>query len=155
EGQGGCTFLDPLNPVKSTRPLLEEAERFAKSLPPVKTRFKDPQTPKKDFIISVTLEFLVDDLAGRMHEEKKLRAAFNRDIANKVLFVVDDELRYLKKVKLRGVPDRAKLFQELRQRNPSKQLTILAELPQEEAYTLWKRHMLREQGQEQEHASES
>ncbi|HBO0987377.1 TPA: DUF3085 domain-containing protein [Pseudomonas aeruginosa] len=56
----------------------KEATRFAADL---------PDAIIHGISISVTLDFLVDFLAARTHEERQLKAAFRRDIANKVLFV--------------------------------------------------------------------
>jgi hypothetical protein len=57
----------------------------------------------------MTLDFLVDELADAMHAERKLRAAFNRDIGNKVLFIKDGKLLFLKGIKLKAIADRQRI----------------------------------------------
>lgn len=138
DGHGGATFVFPR---QGKRDRLAEAEDFAKSLPPEVTEFDDPQDSSRRFEIDITLDYLVDSLAGSMHAEKKIRAAFNRDISNKVMFIKGDKLLFLKGVKLRAIPDRKAYFAALhaRQKEP---IIILAELPPEEAFALWKPHAI-------------
>ena len=135
DGHGGATYLYAR---EGKRDRLDEAEAFAASLPPEVTEFDDPQDSSRRFTIDFTLEYLVDSLAIVMHEDRRIRASFNRHMASKVMYVRDGKLMYLKNVKLKTVTDRADLFARLRARHPEP-ITILAELPADEAFTLWKR----------------
>jgi hypothetical protein len=137
DGHGGCTFIRAL---KGAHAKLAEAEAFAKSLPPVEIPHDDPS---RNFTIDVTLDYLVDLLASQIHSDRKVRAAFKRDIANKVLYVKDDELLYLKGVRLKAVNDRSALFAQLRAKHGA-DLIILAELPPDEGFDLWRRYVLQE-----------
>ncbi|CAI1236409.1 hypothetical protein [Serratia ficaria] len=136
DGHGGMTFVCARDGKQSK---LSEAEQFAASLPPVVTDYDDPQDSSRKFTFQVTLDYLVDELANAMHADKKVRAAFNRDIGNKVLFVKDGKLLFLKGVRLRTITDRPAYFDRLRaaQKQP---IIILAELAPDEAFALWKRH---------------
>lgn len=138
DGHGGCTFLHPL---KGAQAGLAEAEAFAKSLPAVVTEYDDPHDPSRKFTIEVTLDYLVDHLVQQMHEDRKTRAAFKRDFSNKLLFIKDQRLLFLKGVKLKTVPDRASLYADLRAKHGAG-LIILNELPSEEAFALWKQHVV-------------
>ncbi|HGH4624734.1 TPA: hypothetical protein ACJIWQ_000633 [Enterobacter hormaechei] len=136
DGHGGMTFVRSRDGKQSK---LSEAEQFAASLPAVVTDYDDPQDRSRKFTIQITLDYLVDDLANTMHADKKIRAAFNRDIGNKVLFVKDGKLLFLKGAKLKTVTDRPAYFARLRaaQKQP---IVILAELAPDEAFALWKKH---------------
>ncbi|MFH0083659.1 hypothetical protein ACG3OY_30985, partial [Pseudomonas aeruginosa] len=70
-----------------------------------------------------------------MHAERKLRTAFNRDIGNKVLFIKDGRLLFLKGIKLKAIADRAAYFAKLRSRQDQPSV-ILAELPADEAFAI-------------------
>ena len=140
DGHGGCTSLRPL---EHNRAKLAEAEAFAKTLPPVIIEHDDDSS--RNFTISVTLEFLVDSLASQTHSDKKLRAAFKRQINNQVLFIRDGKLLHLQGVQLKAVTNKSALFSQLRAKQ-KEDIIILAELPLEEAFVLWKRHMLEEGG---------
>lgn len=131
EGRGGCTFLQPL---KGADQRFAEAEAFAKSFPAVTSEYIESGGRSHQFTIDVDLEYIVDQLAHDMH----LRAAFNRDIAGKTLFIKNNQLIYLKGVKLSKVADKAALFKELRTIRGAE--IILAELPRDEAFVLWKKH---------------
>ena len=128
DGHGGSTFLRALNGKAA---LLAQAEAFAKGLPP--TPLDLGQEGEDPHYIDMTLDFLVDELADAMHAERKVRAAFNRDIGNKVLFI--------KGIKLKAIADRAAYFAKLRSRQ-AQPIVILAELPPEQAFDLWKQHVL-------------
>ena len=128
DGHGGSTFLRALN-GKTT--LLAQAEAFAKGLPPAPLDLG--QEGEDPHYIDMTLDFLVDELADAMHAERKVRAAFNRDIGNKVLFI--------KGIKLKAIADRKAYFASLRTRQ-AQPIVILAELPPERAFDLWKQHVL-------------
>ena len=91
DGHGGSTFLRALN-GKTT--LLAQAEAFAKGLPPAPLDLG--QEGEDPHYIDMTRDFLVDELADAMHAERKVRAAFNRDIGNKVLFIKDGKLLFIK-----------------------------------------------------------
>ncbi|WP_432757664.1 hypothetical protein [Pseudomonas aeruginosa] len=99
DGHGGSTFLRALN-GKTT--LLAQAEAFAKGLPPAPLDLG--QEGEDPHYIDMTLDFLVDELADAMHAERKVRAAFNRDIGNKVLFIKDGKLLFIKGIKLKLSP---------------------------------------------------
>ena len=75
DGHGGSTFLHAL---KGKEQLLFEAQAFAKGLPPalldLDQEGEDPHS------INMTLDYLVEELAASIHGERKIRAAFNRDI---------------------------------------------------------------------------
>ena len=128
DGHGGSTFVHALNGKAA---LLAQAEAFAKGLPPAPLDLghegEDPH------YIDMTLDFLIDELADAMHAERKVRAAFNRDIGNKVLFI--------KGIKLKAIADRKAYFASLRARQ-AQPIVILAELPPEQAFDLWKQHVL-------------
>jgi hypothetical protein len=136
DGHGGMTFIHARD---GKQPKLAEAEQFAESLPPEITEYDDPQDSSRKFSFEVTLDYLVDHLANTMHADKKIRAAFNRDIGNKVLFVKDGKLLFLKGVKLKTITDRPAYFTRLRavQKQP---IVILAELAPDEAFAIWKQH---------------
>src|SRR3546814_18671116 len=87
----------------------------------------------------MTLDFLIDELADAMHAERKVRAAFNRDIGNKVLFIKDGKLLFIKGIKLKAIADRKAYFASLRARQ-AQPIVILAELAPEQAFDLWKQH---------------
>ena len=118
---------------------VSEAEVFAKSLPPVVTEYDDPNDPSQRWSINVTLEYLVDHIAEETHADRKIRTAFNRDIANKVLFIKDGRLLFLKGVKLKEIPDKAALVENLRVKHGAG-IQILNALPPDEAFPLWKKH---------------
>ena len=111
DGHGGSTFLHALNGKAG---LLAQAEAFAKGLPPAPLDLghesEDPH------YIDMTLDFLVDELADAMHAERKVRAAFNRDIGNKVLFIKEGKLLFIKGIKLKAIADRKAYFASLRAR---------------------------------------
>ena len=136
DGHGGSTFLRALNGKAA---LLAQAEAFAKGLPP--TPLDLGQEGEDPHYIDMTLDFLVDELADAMHAERKVRAAFNRDIGNKVLFIKDGKLLFIKGIKLKAIADRKAYFASLRARQ-AQPIVILAELPPEQAFDLWKQHVL-------------
>ena len=135
-GNGGSTFLRALDGKKA---LLAQAEAFAKGLPPAPLDLG--QEGEDPHYIDMTLDFLVDELADAMHADRKVRAAFNRDIGNKVLFIKDGKLLFIKGIKLKAIADRAAYFAKLRSRQ-AQPIVILAELPPEQAFDLWKQHVL-------------
>ncbi|MFO6334023.1 hypothetical protein ACLBVB_29200, partial [Pseudomonas aeruginosa] len=65
----------------------------------------------------------------------------NRDIGNKVLFIKDGKLLFIKGIKLKAIADRKAYFASLRARQ-AQPIVILAELPPEQAFDLWKQHVL-------------
>jgi len=136
DGHGGSTFLQALNGKAA---LLTQAEAFAKGLPPAPIDLG--QEGEDPHYIDMTLDFLVDELADAMHAERKVRSAFNRDIGNKVLFIKDGKLKFLKGIKLKAIADRKAYFASLRARQ-AQPIVILAELPPEQAFDLWKQHVL-------------
>lgn len=138
DGHGGSTFVRALQ-GQAVR--LAQAEKFAKSLPP--TVLDIEREGGEPLHIDMTLDFLIDQLADAMHAERKVRTAFNRDIGNKVLFIKDGKLLFLKCIKLKAIADRTAYFAALRSRQ-DKPIVILAELPTDEAFDLWKQHVLGE-----------
>ncbi|EMY8159280.1 hypothetical protein ABCU96_001756 [Klebsiella pneumoniae] len=80
-------------------------------------------------------------MAEAQHAERKLRTAYARDITNKVLFIKNGKLLFLKGIKLKAIADRAGYFAALRARQETP-IVILAELPPDEAFALWKQHVL-------------
>ncbi|MEQ2319355.1 hypothetical protein WGE86_15380 [Xanthomonas euvesicatoria pv. euvesicatoria] len=136
DGHGGSTFVRAL---QGQAALLAQAEEFAKSLPPASLDVE--REDDEPLLIDMTLDFLVDQLADAMHAERKLRTAFNRDIGNKVLFIKDGRLLFLKGIKLKAIAERAAYFAKLRSRQ-DQPIVILAELPADEAFAIWKQHVL-------------
>ena len=106
DGHGGSTFVRAL---QGQAALLAQAEEFAKSLPPASLDVE--REDDEPLLIDMTLDFLVDQLADAMHAERKLRAAFNRDIGNKVLFIKDGRLLFLKGIKLKAMPTAQRISQ--------------------------------------------
>lgn len=135
-GHGAMTFIHARD---GKRAKLAEAEQFAESLPPEVTEYDDPQDSSRKFTIQITLDYLVDHLANTMNSDRKIRTAFNRDIGNKVLFVKDGKLLFLKGVKLKTISDKQACFAKLRAKQ-NQPIVILAELATDEAFALWKQH---------------
>ncbi|ASD11632.1 hypothetical protein [Pseudomonas aeruginosa] len=138
EGHGGTAFI---HAKKGKAAQLAEAEQFARSLPPDTLEGGVSGQDAEPLLIKVTLDYLVDQLAEAMHADRKLRAAYARNTANKVLLVKDGKLLFLKGIKLKAIADRAAYFKGLRARQ-GQHIVILAELPPDEAFTLWKQHVL-------------
>ena len=136
DGNGGSTFLRALNGKAA---LLAQAEAFAKGLPPAPLDLGQPG--EEPHYIEMRLDFLVDELADAMHTDRKVRTLFNRQIGDKVLFVKDGKLKFLKGVKLKTIADRKAYFAALRARQ-AQPIVILAELAPDEAFALWKQHAL-------------
>ncbi len=136
DGHGGSTFLRALNGKAA---LLAQAEAFAKGLPP--TPLDLGQEGEDPHYIDMTLDFLIDELADAMHAERKVRAAFNRALGNTVPIIKDGNLLFIKGIKLKAIADRAAYFAKLRSRQ-AHPIVILAELPPEQAFDLWKQHVL-------------
>ncbi|WP_193073442.1 hypothetical protein [Pseudomonas sp. FME51] len=137
DGHGGSTFLRALDGQAAQ---LAEAEAFARHLPPDRVEGVSGQDDDP-LIINITLDYLVDHLAEAQHAERKLRKAYNRDITNKLLFIKTDKLLFLKGIKLKTIADRPAYFAALRARQKVP-IVILAELPPDEAFALWKKHVL-------------
>ncbi|MFL9883237.1 hypothetical protein PQR66_09385 [Paraburkholderia agricolaris] len=136
-GHGGGTDLHPL---RSTQARLAEAEALAQSLPPFVTSHGGPDQSSENFTIEMSLDFLIDLLVSDMHFERKMRASFKRDFGNKAMFVRDGGLRFLKGNVLEKYADKTILFAQMR-KTFGDSIVILNELPMEEAFSLWKRHM--------------
>lgn len=135
EGHGGMTFI---HAIGNKRTLLSAAEKFAESLPPKLC----PNLPLKDgkpFSIDITLDYLVDVLANALHEDRKLRTTYSRS-KNKVVFIKDNKVFSLQKIKLDSLKDRPAFFASLRE-TYGQSIVILAELPPDEAFALWKQHI--------------
>lgn len=138
DGRGGATHLRA-HAGKSAA--LRCAEQYAESLPPHPIASEQLGNGVEPLLLNITLDYLVDQLAGAMHVERKLRAAFNRDVSNKVMYIQGRKLLYLKGVKLKAIVDHNSYFATLRA-NQGQRIVILAELPIDEAYALWKLHVL-------------
>lgn len=138
DGRGGATYLRPLSRDRTS---LAEAEAFAATLADYVMDDDATDDPSKRLTIAMTLDFLVDLLVEDMHSNRKLRAAFQRDIGNKALFIRQGRLVFVKGVKLKTVPDRPRLYQQIRDQFGS-DIVVLNELPIEEAFALWKAHMI-------------
>lgn len=133
EGHGGMTVLRPIIGLgKNTREPLKAAEAFAATL----------TDPSNDGNTPIALDHLVDCIACAMHEDKRLRNRFNRDIRNKVLFIKNEKVVFLRNTNLRDIKDRPAYFARLR-REQKADIIILDELPREEAFILWKRYVVR------------
>ena len=68
-----------------------------------------------------------------MQQPEKVRAAFERDLGNKLLFIDG--------INLKAIADRKAYFASLRARQ-AQPIVVLAELGQDEAFALWKQHVL-------------
>ena len=95
----------------------------------------------------MSLDFLVDLLADQEYEDKRVRALFRRDFAKKILFVTNNKLLYLRRVKRDSCSDAdlRRLHAQVRAKH-GPETTILSDLGVEEAYVLWKRFVLKEEG---------
>lgn len=127
QGHGGATDFRAL---KGQEHRLNEAEAYAKTLPPVQTQISKDQTTDLPVDLELLIDILVDDL--------RLLRDFNRDFNNKAMFIIQGTLRYLRGVKLRTVTDRAALFQRIRTQHGAE--IVLNELPREKAFVLWRRY---------------
>lgn len=140
EGHGGMTVLHAITGAEAT---LAAAETFAKGLPPLITEHPDPRDPTRKLELAMSLEFLVDLLANHKHENKRVQSLFRRDFTRKVLFVADNQLRYLKGVnpKKCTAAEIRRLHAQIRSRH-GPETPILSELSEAEALALWKRLVL-------------
>lgn len=138
DGHGGSTRLLAL---QGQRDRFAEAEAFAASLPPDVTEYEDPHDSSGRLTIAITLDYLVDGLAADEHAEKKMRAAFKRQMNSKLLFVKNGKLVFLKGVNPQTILDRPAYFAKLRARQ-TVPIVILAELPPAEALEVFRRHVL-------------
>ncbi|WP_269495565.1 hypothetical protein [Castellaniella sp. S9] len=136
DGRGGSTFLHALEGKASQ---LSDAKQFATGLPPAQFEGGVTGQDNTPLVIEMTLDFLVDQLAETLHTDRKLRTAFSRDIGNKVLFIKNGKLLFLKGVKLKTITDRPAYFTALRARQ-ALPIVILAELAPDEAFVVWKRY---------------
>jgi hypothetical protein len=139
DGHGGYTFL---RARKGSQEKLAEAEAFAKTLPPLVTNHDHPGETSRKVEIDITLALLVDELAEEMHHERGIRAKFRRDITRKVLYIREDRLVYLQNTDLRSIQDPDAFFALLRGKHGA-DTVILNTLPTEEAYALWRKHVVR------------
>ena len=76
-----------------------------------------------------------------MQQPEKVRAAFERDLGNKVLFIKGGKLLFIDGINLKAIADRKAYFASLRARQ-TQPIVVLAELGQDEAFALWKQHVL-------------
>lgn len=70
-----------------------------------------------------------------------IRAAFERDLGNKVLFIKGGKLLFMDGINLKAIADRNAYFASLRARQ-AQPIVVLAELGQDEAFALWKQYVL-------------
>ncbi|THF65010.1 hypothetical protein E6C76_12370 [Pseudothauera nasutitermitis] len=143
DGQGGQTIVWPCVLGEPIREQIRQAAAYAESLPPEVTDYPDPNDDSRRLTIDITLDYLVDPLAETMHAERKIRSAFQRDIGNKVLFVKDGKLLFVKGAKLKAIADKPAYFASLRARQ-DKPIVILAELRADEAFALWQQHVVKD-----------
>lgn len=139
DGHGGCTFL---RVRKGSHTKLAEAEAFAKTLPPLVLNRDKPKGGSRNLTIDVTLDLLVDELAEEIHSERRIRARFKRDIARKLLYIKGDQLLYLKSTDLRSIQDKDAFYALFRGKHGA-DTVILNTLSAEEAFALWKMHVVR------------
>ena len=139
DGRGGCTFL---RARKGSHEKLAEAEAFAKALPPLLMNHDEPGGTSRQVPIDITLPLLVDELAEEMQNERKIRAKFRRDITQKVLYIRDERLVFLKGTDLRSIQDPDAFFALLRGKHGA-DTVILNTLPAEEAFAVWRKHVIR------------
>lgn len=139
DGHGGCTFL---RVRKGSHTKLAEAEAFAKTLPPLVLNRDKPKGGSRNLTIDVTLDLLVDELAEEIHSERRIRARFKRDIARKLLYIGGDQLLYLKSTDLRSIQDKDAFYALFRGKHGA-DTVILNTLSAEEAFALWKKHVVR------------
>ena len=78
-----------------------------------------------------------------MQQPEKVRAAFERDLGNKVLFIKGGMLLFIDGINLKSIADRKAYFASLRARQ-AQPIVVLAELGQDEAFALWKQYVLGE-----------
>ncbi len=76
-----------------------------------------------------------------MQQPEQVRAAFERDIGNKVLFIKDGKLLFINGIRLKAIADRKAYFASLRARQ-ARPIVILAELAPDEAFAVWTQHVL-------------
>jgi len=76
-----------------------------------------------------------------MQQPEQVRAAFKRDIDNKVLFIKNGKLLFIDGIRLKAIADRKAYFASLRARQ-AEPIVILAELAPDEAFAVWKRYVL-------------
>jgi hypothetical protein len=138
DGHGGCTFV---RPRKDAHAKLAEAEAFAKTLAPLVTAHDDPNDRSRKLTLEVTLDLLIDELAEEMHHDRKIRASFKRDITRKLLYLEGDRLFYLKNTDLRSIQDKDAFYALFRGKHGA-DTVILNTLPDEEAFALWKQHVV-------------
>jgi hypothetical protein len=111
-----------------------------KASPPFVTSHQGLDPSSGNFIIEMSLDFLVDLLVEDMHFERKIRASFKRDFGNKAMFVRDGDLRFLKGNVLKTYANKTDLFAQMR-KTLGDGIVIINELPIEEAFAIYKRHM--------------
>lgn len=142
DGLDGWTYFRVL---RGAQVRFMEAETFARSLPPEVIQLEDAQPPGQSLTISMTLSYLVEHIASEMYFEKTIRSLFKRAYRSELLFVRGDQLHVLEGVKLDALRNKTKYFQALRAKYGA-DITILAELPPEVAFALWKRYAIEGSG---------
>ena len=134
DGHGGMTNV---RAFPDTREALQQAEAFAKSLPPTQTQWKDPTDPTRPFVIASTLDGVVDDLAHDAHQRKQASAQLSRLLKASIVMVDEGKVMTVKpQDKTLVTSDTYR--QQIRARYPN--ATLLNPLPKEEALDLFLRY---------------
>jgi len=142
DGHGGMTNL---RAIKGAEAKLRSADEFAKSLPPLISEYADPKDATRKLELPMSLEFLVDLLASHEDAEKRLRTAFKRDMAKKVMYVANNRLLYLKGInRIICSTEEIQRFHKRIRAEHGPETTILHELSQDEAFALWRRFAVKE-----------
>lgn len=134
DGHGGYTDIRALD--RSADAALEEAEAFAKSLPAEVTDWPDPNDKSRALIIPQDLNHVVDDLACKAEDERRIRTKFQRDLKNRVIFVKDGAVYETKPLTPAQRPQLGLLAEKVRAKHPT--ATILNSLTdQARAFALY------------------
>ncbi|MDE9446851.1 hypothetical protein KKJ04_14870 [Xenorhabdus bovienii] len=135
DGKGGCTLLYPVAGKKQD---FEAAKKYAESLPALEIGLPDDKGAKIPLVMD--LELLVDELVIEKNRQKKIRAKFKRDFPKKIMFVRDGKVFSINGIELRTENDKAIAYQQVRKIN-GKNIVILSELPEDEAFELYVKAM--------------
>ncbi len=84
DGQGGMTFVQPTDHAR-----FAAACEFVATLPEEVSTIEDKTSPNGFFTYKMKIDDLVDHIASKTQDEKRIRAAFNRAM-KKVAFVLKD-----------------------------------------------------------------
>ena len=140
EGRGGITVIQALS---GTDPELTQARAFANALPPYIRKYTERSGTTTVGEQLMSLELLIDLLAGRALEEKRLRIRFKRAYGKRLLFVSGTEILYPKEVFLPACSAEQieRFVADIRgQYGPD--TPILIEMKRDEALALWLKVLL-------------